>query len=65
MRKVANTKGAFANGKALLKILFLNLIRDPESWKRCVSNWTEIHRGPAREFGYRFTKHVNQHTIIS
>ena len=65
MRKVTKNKGAFTNDKALLKILFLNLVRNPKSWKRSVFNWTEIHRGLAREFGDRFTKHVNQHTIIS
>lgn len=65
MRKVTKTKGAFTNDKALLKILFLNLVRNSKSWKRGIFNWTEIHRGLAREFGDRFTRHVNQHTIIS
>lgn len=65
MRKVTKTKGAFTNDKALLKILYLNLVRNPKSWKRSVFNWTEIHRGLAREFGDRFTKHTLQQTIIS
>jgi putative transposase len=56
MRKVTKTKGAFPNDKALLKLLYLNLIRDPKSWKRKVFKWSEVSRGLTREFGERFTK---------
>ena len=64
MRKVTKTKGAFTNEKALLKLLYLNLIRNPKSWKRKVFKWSEIHRGLIREFGDRYTKHVDNDIII-
>ena len=65
MRKVTKTKGAFTNDKALLKLLFLNLIRNPKSWKKKVFNWSEIHRGLATEFGDRFVKRLNNDIIIN
>jgi putative transposase len=65
MRKVTKTKGAFTNDKALLKLLYLNLIHNPKAWKRTVFGWSEIYRGLVREFGDRFTKHVQRETIIS
>lgn len=64
MRKVTKTKGAFVNEKALLKILYLNLIQDSSSWKKKVFYWAEINRGLTREFGERFTKHLDNDTII-
>jgi transposase-like protein len=64
MRKVTKTKGAFTNEKALLKILYLNLIRNPKSWKRKVFNWSAITRGLSREFGERFNKHLDDDTIL-
>jgi len=64
MRKVTKTKGAFVNDKALLKLLYLNLIRDPKSWKKKVYRWNEIKRGLIREFGERFEKHLNDNIII-
>lgn len=64
MRKVTKTKGAFPNDKALLKLLYLNLIRDSKSWKRKVFSWSEISRGLTREFGERFTKHSQDQTIL-
>jgi len=69
MRKVTKTKGAFTNEKALLKLLFLNLIRPttdkPKKWKKKIFHWTQIHRGLEREFGERFTKHVDNDIIIN
>lgn len=64
MRKVTKTKAAFTNEKALLKILYLNLIQNPKSWKRNVFNWAAISRSLLREFGERFSKHVDQEIII-
>lgn len=64
MRKVTKTKAAFTNEKALLKLLYLNLIRNPKSWKRKVFNWAAISRGLLREFGDRFSKHLENETII-
>ena len=57
MRKTTKAKGAFCNDKALLKILYLTLMRNPKSWNRKVFNWNAISRGLIREFGERFTKH--------
>lgn len=69
MRKVTKTKGAFTNEKALLKLLFLNLIRPTKDkskkWKKKIFHWTQIHRGLEREFGERFTKHVDNDIIIN
>lgn len=65
MRKVTKTKGAFTNEKALLKLLYLNLVRSPKGWKKKVFHWTQIHRGLEREFGERFTKHVHNDIIIN
>lgn len=65
MRKVTKTKGAFTNEKALLKLLYLNLVKNSESWKRSVFAWADIHRGLVREFGNRFSKHANDETFIS
>ena len=65
MRKVTKTKGAFTNEKALLKLLFLNLIQNTKSWKRSVFKWSEIHRGLTREFGERYSKHVDNDIIIN
>lgn len=59
MRKVTKTKGAFVNEKALLKILYLTLMKKKKSWAKKVHQWSEIQRGIIREFGERFTKHVN------
>jgi len=64
MRKVTKTKAAFTNEKALLKILYLNLIRNPKSWKRKVFNWAAISRSLTREFGERFSKHFEKEIII-
>lgn len=64
MRKVTKTKAAFTNEKALLKILYLNLIRNPKSWKRKVFNWAAISRSLLREFGERFSKHLEDEIII-
>lgn len=64
MRKVTKSKGAFVNDKALLKLLYLNLIRDPKSWKKKVFKWAEIKRGLIREFGDRFEKHLDDNIII-
>lgn len=58
MRKTTKTKGAFVNDKALLKLLYLTLMRKQKSWGRKVFQWSAVQRGIIREFGERYTKHI-------
>lgn len=60
MRKTTKTKAAFVNDKALIKLLFLTLEKKEKVWKRQVHSYRAIQRSLAREFGERFTKHINQ-----
>jgi putative transposase len=64
MRRITKTKGAFTNDKALLKILFLNLMRNRKTWSQKVFYWAEVQRGLIREFGERFTKHIDKDAIL-
>ena len=59
MRRVTKTKGAFVNDKALLKLLYLSLMRKRKSWARKVFQWSAVQRGLIREFGERYTKHID------
>jgi len=58
MRKTTKTKGAFINDKALMKLLYLTLMRKRKSWCRKVFNFSAVQRGLIREFGERYTKHI-------
>lgn len=60
MRKTTKTKAAFVNDKALIKLLFLTLERKEKVWSRKVHSYKAIQRSLAREFGERFTKHLNE-----
>jgi len=64
MRAVTKNKGAFINEKALLKLLYLNLIYHPNAWRKKVHGWIEIRRSLNREFGRRFSKHLKRKTLI-
>jgi len=59
MRRTTKTKGAFTNDKALLKLLYLTLMRKRKSWNRKVFQWSAVQRGLIREFGERYTKHID------
>jgi len=58
MRKTTKTKAAFVNEKALVKLLYLSLMRKDKVWKRRIHSYKAIQRCLAREFGERFSKHV-------
>lgn len=58
MRKTTKTKGAFVSEQALLKLLYLTLQKKEKVWKRRVHSYKAIQRSLIREFGERFSKHL-------
>ena len=59
MRKTTKTKAAFVSDKALIKLLYLTLMKKEKVWKKKVHSYKAIQRSLIREFGERFSKHLN------
>lgn len=58
MRKVTKTKGAWCTEKALMKQLYLSLMRNRKSWARQVYRWSTIQQELMQLYGNRYTDHV-------
>lgn len=60
IRKVTKTKGAWISEKALIKQLYLTLIKNEKSWKRKAFHWKAIQLELIEKFGDRYSQWVNQ-----
>jgi transposase-like protein len=60
MRKVTKTKGAWCTENALLKQLYLSLMRKRKSWARTVFKWSTIQQELIELYGQRYQDHVGQ-----
>ena len=60
MRKTTKTKAAFVSDKALIKLLYLTLEKKQKVWSRKVHSYKAVQRSIIREFGERFTKHLQK-----
>ena len=58
MRRTTKTKAAFVSEQALLKLLYLTLQKKEKVWKRKIHSYKAIQRSLIREFGERFSKHL-------
>lgn len=58
MRKVTKTKGAWCTENALMKQLYLSLMRNRKSWSRQVFRWSTIQKELMELYGPRYTKHA-------
>ena len=58
MRKVTKTKGAWCTDKALMKQLYLSLMRNSKSWNRKVYKWTKIQQELMELYGERYSSRV-------
>ena len=58
MRKVTKSKGAWCTENALIKQLYLSLMRNRKSWARQVFHWSTIQQELMQLYGQRYTKHV-------
>jgi transposase-like protein len=55
LRKATKTKGAFTNGNALSKIIYLTIMQAKEKWLRPTWNWKTIYRQLCIYFETRLT----------
>jgi len=60
MRKTTKTKGAFVSEQALEKLLYLTLKKKRKVWERRIHSTKSVQRCLEREFGERYTKHLNK-----
>jgi transposase-like protein len=58
VRKTTKTKGAFASGAALPKLLYLTLDRKKDVGSKKTHGFKAVQRSLEREFGERFSWHV-------
>ena len=58
MRKVTKAKGAWCTDKALMKQLYLSLMRNSKSWNRKVYKWTKIQQELIELYGERYSARV-------
>ncbi|NRA52159.1 MAG: IS256 family transposase [Phaeodactylibacter sp.] len=59
MRKVTKTKGAWCSEAALIKQLYLTLMRKKKAWSKTVFKWSQIQQELILMFGERYLKHIN------
>lgn len=59
MRKVTKTKGAWCSESALIKQLYLTLMRKKKAWSKTVFKWSQIQQELILMFGDRYLKHIN------
>lgn len=59
MRKVTKSKGAWCTENALMKQLYLSLMRNNKSWNRQVFGWSTIQKELIELYGERYLKHVD------
>lgn len=57
MRKVTKSKGAWCTEKALIKQVYMSLMRNQESWSRRVGTWKDVEKELILRYGERFTKY--------
>ncbi|QQS27979.1 MAG: IS256 family transposase [Sphingobacteriales bacterium] len=57
MRKVTKTKGAWCTDRALIKQLYMSLMRRKKSWSSRVGNWSQIEKELIELYGERYTKY--------
>lgn len=60
MRKTTKTKAAFVSQDALVKLLYLTLMKKQEVWKRRIHSYKAVIRSMKREFQDRFEKHLKE-----
>jgi putative transposase len=60
IRKVTKTKGSWVNDKALIKQVYLTLMKGRQGWKKLVSGWRLISNELQLVFGERYTKHIQE-----
>lgn len=57
MRKITKSKGAWCTEKALVKQIYMSLMRNKKSWEKRVGSWMQIEKELIERYGERFTKH--------
>ena len=60
MRKVTKTKGAWCTENALIKQLYMSLMRNERSWNRQVFRWSTIQQELMELYGQRYTKYAEK-----
>ena len=56
MRKTTKAKGAWVSDNALIKQLYLSVIKNERSWKRKVANWLGVQKELIEKFGDRYER---------
>lgn len=58
MRKTTKTKAAFVSEEALIKLLYLTLMKKEKVWKKRIHSYKAVIRSMKREFEDRFDQHL-------